>query len=103
MTDLSNTRVPMIWAVTIVTTFFMLFFIGIRLYSRSLIKKSLGLDDWFMVGAVITALGFHANAIIATIYGSGYHLDDIDPTWAAPFAKVSVITLDFPPYSFLQL
>jgi hypothetical protein len=89
MPQTENTLVSAIWGATFATGILMLIFVGMRVYSRQLVKSSLGLDDWLMVAAAVIAVAFDANTIIATYYGSGYHLEDIDPAWSVPFAKVN--------------
>ncbi|KAJ5090285.1 hypothetical protein N7532_008969 [Penicillium argentinense] len=54
-----------------------LIFCMTRLYIRKFVRNAFGVDDYFVIIALIWVLFFAALSIALTFYGIGYHQDDI--------------------------
>ncbi|KAJ8131972.1 hypothetical protein O1611_g1652 [Lasiodiplodia mahajangana] len=51
---------------------------SLRVYTRLVIVKAWGMDDWFMAFATISFILFVASAITGIHYGTGRHYADLD-------------------------
>ncbi|KAF1813239.1 hypothetical protein P152DRAFT_448560 [Eremomyces bilateralis CBS 781.70] len=56
-----------------------IFVLLLRLYSRIYVAKFFGMDDWMIVPAAITAIGYGINAIVAIDHGWYKHIWDLRP------------------------
>jgi hypothetical protein len=76
-----DTRRPLVLGVEIPLTILTILFTAGRFYSRTVIVKALGWDDWFMLLATIfsTATNVMTCVSVAPAYQTGYHLWDLRP------------------------
>ncbi|KAK6352031.1 hypothetical protein TWF718_005180 [Orbilia javanica] len=65
---------------------------ALRLYSRGVLTKSIGLDDWLMTGALVFAIALTSANCLAPQWGWGVHLYDFRPEWLVPARKLAVAT-----------
>ncbi|KAK6338572.1 hypothetical protein TWF730_002635 [Orbilia blumenaviensis] len=65
---------------------------GLRLYSRGILTKSIGSDDWLMTGALFCAIGLTIANCLAPQWGWGVHLYDFKPEWLVPARKLAIAT-----------
>ncbi|KAI8625304.1 hypothetical protein F5Y19DRAFT_479813 [Xylariaceae sp. FL1651] len=68
---------------------------GLRIYSRAFLVKSFGVDDGFMIGAVLSALVSYILYIYQSQHGLGTHMvfvsdDDLFAFGAATFAQTII-------------
>ncbi|KAF2086338.1 hypothetical protein K490DRAFT_15581, partial [Saccharata proteae CBS 121410] len=87
--DNPETTVDVLLGVEIPITALMVAFISIRCYSRIVIKRAFGQDDWWMVAAAVVSLGNTIMNCVATEYGTGYHLWDVKEEWFLPTGKMA--------------
>ncbi|KAF3297858.1 hypothetical protein TWF132_004007 [Orbilia oligospora] len=64
----------------------------LRLYSRGVLTKSIGSDDWLMTGALFFAIGLTTANCLAPQWGWGVHLYDFRAEWLVPARKLAVAT-----------
>ncbi|KAK6510297.1 hypothetical protein TWF481_005014 [Arthrobotrys musiformis] len=64
----------------------------LRLYSRGVLTKSIGLDDWLMTAALVFAIGLTSANCLAPQWGWGVHLYDFKAEWLVPARKLAVAT-----------
>ncbi|OKL61810.1 hypothetical protein UA08_02875 [Talaromyces atroroseus] len=68
------------YATFVVGIFFVLLAIlavGLRLYTRRLLRNKIGIDDWLIIAALVVFFGFTANALICVFtYGGGQQYED---------------------------
>jgi hypothetical protein len=57
------TRRPLVLGVEIPLTILTILFVAARFYSRTIIVKALGWDDWFMLAAAVRILLFGTNSL----------------------------------------
>ncbi|KAH3938600.1 hypothetical protein HBI56_177080 [Parastagonospora nodorum] len=76
-----ETRRPLVFGVEIPLTILTIVFTAGRFYSRTIIVKALGWDDWFMLAATIISTATNIMICISTLpaYQTGYHLYDLRP------------------------
>ena len=76
-----ETRRPLVLGVEIPLTILTILFTAGRFYSRTVIVKALGWDDWFMLVATVisTATNIMTCISVAPAYQTGYHLWDLRP------------------------
>ncbi|EPS36689.1 hypothetical protein H072_9747 [Dactylellina haptotyla CBS 200.50] len=79
-------------AVEITLCSFTTIVMALRLYSRGVLTKSIGTDDWLMTGALIFAIGLTIVNCLAPQWGWGVHLYDFKPEWIVPARKLAVAT-----------
>lgn len=72
-----ETRAPATLAVTVTMLVLASIFVFFRFVTRIWIVKKLYLDDWFILGAWILALGFSASICAGTGVGLGLHEVDV--------------------------
>ncbi|KAF4446994.1 hypothetical protein F53441_9420 [Fusarium austroafricanum] len=51
----------------------------LRIFVRVRMVKNFGIDDWFMISALITFILFVTCALLGVKHGTGRHRDDLDP------------------------
>jgi hypothetical protein len=95
MTD-SGSNAGVLLALSIAPGLLMLLILSLRLYTRAVAKATLWIDDWLIIAAGVLATILNILAIVATRYGAGTHLADIEPQWSAPFAQVCLRLYDAP-------
>ncbi|KAI0184773.1 hypothetical protein EV127DRAFT_224571 [Xylaria flabelliformis] len=76
MTDVPN-RGPQVFAVCVALLAASVVTIVLRIYTRLVIVKAWGLDDWFMSFAAISFTLFCSAAITGVHYGTGRHFEDL--------------------------
>ncbi|EAT84731.1 hypothetical protein SNOG_08455 [Parastagonospora nodorum SN15] len=76
-----ETRRPLVFGVEIPLTILTIVFTAGRFYSRTIIVRALGWDDWFMLAATIISTATNIMICISTLpaYQTGYHLYDLRP------------------------
>ncbi|ORY08050.1 hypothetical protein BCR34DRAFT_488998 [Clohesyomyces aquaticus] len=76
-----QTRRPLVQGVEIPVTVLPILFVACRFYSRTVIVRALGWDDWLMLIATIISTATNIMTIISTgpEYQTGYHLYDLRP------------------------
>ncbi|KAH7406368.1 hypothetical protein DE146DRAFT_777507 [Phaeosphaeria sp. MPI-PUGE-AT-0046c] len=75
------TRRPLVLGVEIPLTVLTIVFVAARFYSRTVIVKAIGWDDWFMLIALIFSTGTNVMTCVSTLpaFQTGYHLYDLRP------------------------
>ncbi|EGZ76112.1 hypothetical protein NEUTE2DRAFT_153137 [Neurospora tetrasperma FGSC 2509] len=74
---------PNIYASTVICWLIAALFVGLRLYTRSVIIRVLGPTDWSILAALVFSLATSVGTIEQAINGSGLHVWDIDCSDAA--------------------
>lgn len=71
-----------IWGVGI--AFFVITWVavGLRIWVRACMIRSFGIDDWTMVGSQLLNTAYLACQLGGLIYGTGKHIEDLDPSRA---------------------
>ncbi|KAI5798604.1 hypothetical protein FPQ18DRAFT_123911 [Pyronema domesticum] len=64
----------------------------LRLFVRTRMLCSAGIDDWLILAALFPAVAMTICAFIGTHYGWGRHIWDIPVRWYGPSLKVSYLT-----------
>ena len=79
--DNPETRIPLVFGVEIPLTILTIVFVAARFYSRTVIVKAIGWDDWFMLIALVFYVGTNVMTCVSTLpaFQTGYHLDDLRP------------------------
>ncbi|KAL7274618.1 hypothetical protein RUND412_002468 [Rhizina undulata] len=76
--------------------------VGLRIYSRVWMRKSFGMDDWFIIPATFFAIGLTTTTCLAAIrYGWGHHMWDISMATVQNSLKLSWISELFFTWSLL--
>ncbi|KAF2870875.1 hypothetical protein BDV95DRAFT_607990 [Massariosphaeria phaeospora] len=90
-----ETRRPLVLGINIPLLVLMIAFISMRFYSRTVIVRALGKDDWFMLAAAVTAVATSIMTCIATQpeYQTGYHLWDLRPEIAKDPVKTAQMAM----------
>ncbi|KAF8471230.1 hypothetical protein BDZ91DRAFT_677701 [Kalaharituber pfeilii] len=65
-----------------------LLFMTLRLYVRSYLVRSLGLDDWMVVATWLMSLGFTIVSALQTKWGMGLRIEDFPEENTLPFGKL---------------
>ncbi|KAF2265896.1 hypothetical protein CC78DRAFT_542861 [Lojkania enalia] len=75
-----ETRRPLVLGIEIPLCVLVIAFTSMRFYSRTIIIRALGADDWFMLVAAITAVATSIATCISTdrTIQTGYHVWDLD-------------------------
>ncbi|GAW21843.1 hypothetical protein ANO14919_113690 [Xylariales sp. No.14919] len=71
-------RGPELFAVCVTLLVVSVVAFGLRMYTRLVIVKTWGLDDWFMSFATISFILFVTSAITGIHYGTGRHYADLE-------------------------
>ncbi|KAF2659582.1 hypothetical protein K491DRAFT_565244, partial [Lophiostoma macrostomum CBS 122681] len=76
-----ETRRPLVLGVEIPLMILVITFTAMRFYSRTMIIKALGADDWFMLAATLISVSTSIMTCISMLpaYHTGYHLWDLPP------------------------
>ncbi|KAF2732919.1 hypothetical protein EJ04DRAFT_496088 [Polyplosphaeria fusca] len=76
-----ETRRPFVLAVEIPLTALVITFVSMRFYSRTVLIRALGADDYFMLAAAVVTAGTSIMTCISTlpVYQTGYHIWDLRP------------------------
>lgn len=61
-----------------------------RLYVRTQVIKAWGSDDWVMTAALVSFLCFLISEICGLHYGTGQHIQDLEPARAQKALEVSI-------------
>lgn len=79
--DNPETRRPLVFGVEIPLTILTIVFVAARFYSRTVIVKAIGWDDWFMLIALVFYVGTNVMTCVSTLpaFQTGYHLYDLRP------------------------
>ncbi|KAF2004749.1 hypothetical protein P154DRAFT_571952 [Amniculicola lignicola CBS 123094] len=79
-----ETRRPLVLGIQIPLMILVLSFTTMRFYSRTILIKALGADDWFMLVAAVFSVGVSVMTSVSTDKSiqTGYHLWDLSPTIA---------------------
>jgi len=88
-----------IWGVGI--SFFVISWVavGLRIWVRAGMIKSFGADDWTMVGTQLLNTAYLACQLGGLIYGTGRHIEDLEPSRASTALTVWPNTTNIPdPY-----
>lgn len=88
MADLNESKVGMLYAVTLTFWTLALLTVCLRIYSRSFMSKFRGQDDWWMLGASIFAAGDQAIKLIWLSTGLGQHVAVVPIDQLKLFVKV---------------
>ncbi|ORY16832.1 hypothetical protein BCR34DRAFT_475752 [Clohesyomyces aquaticus] len=80
-----ETRRPLILGVEIPLCTLVITFTVMRFYSRMVLIRALGADDWFMLAATVFSVGTSIMTCVSTLptYQTGYHIWDLRPEIAA--------------------
>jgi hypothetical protein len=83
MSIVMDDRSAPIWGVGI--TFFAVSWVavGLRIWVRAGMIKSFGADDWTMVGTQLLNTAYLACQLGGLIYGTGRHMEDLEPARAS--------------------
>jgi len=74
----------------------MVFLVGIRMYTRAVITKAFGWDDWSILGATALIIAqITGHGILVKDYGVGYHFIDQIQKFPDPDAKEKSYILGF--------
>ena len=78
-------------AVVITTLAIATISVGLRTYSRAVMIRQFGMDDWAAIAAMIFAIGSGTMVATNTIYGHGRHIysPTVDPTQLDKYFRVS--------------
>ncbi|KAF8471752.1 hypothetical protein BDZ91DRAFT_676987 [Kalaharituber pfeilii] len=87
-----ETRATALLGVMFSLTILTLMVIAGRIYSRAVICKSMGGDDWWMLASTIVYMALAAVIATSTTYGWGLHTWDYRPEWAIPVRKLAFAT-----------
>ena len=94
-----QTRVPLILGFTCYITIFALTLASMRFYVRHHMLHSVGLDDWFLLGATLILITIAVMSIWATTKGFGRHVYDVIMAGGDPVKDLFVVcpfSLPFP-------
>ena len=72
-----------IWAVGISFFVFSWIAVGLRIWVRAGMIKSFGADDWTMLATQFMNTGYLACQLGGLIYGTGRHIEDLEPSRAS--------------------
>ena len=94
-----QTRVPLILGFTYSVTVLTLALASMRFYVRHHMLHSVGLDDWFLLGAILVLTTIAAMSTWAVTKGYGRHAYDLIMAGGNPEKDLFVVcsSLDFPP------
>ncbi|KAF2713200.1 hypothetical protein K504DRAFT_517170 [Pleomassaria siparia CBS 279.74] len=90
-----QTRRPLVLGIEIPLMILVIIFTAVRFYSRTVIIRALGMDDWFMLAASLILVATNIMTCISTLpaYQTGYHLWDLRPEIATNPVHTSQVCL----------
>ena len=90
--DSTEGRAPEVLAVAIIFLVLSWITVGLRVWVRAGMLRSFGLDDWTMVVTQLLFTAYLVCQIGGVAYGTGRHLQDLDPERAEKAMKVRSIS-----------